>query len=161
VWNGATWRVVTIQHPPQFFSGGLTDVSCASSTECPATGFYFTSVQGNSFSLADLWNGQRWRILNPPRIELDTVSCTSASFCMAVGNSTGEMWNGRKWRTQKLPGLFGIGPGITGVSCVSRSDLQGVEGFNVAEFWSGTARRRLATAGPGGGCPLPADDRRA
>jgi len=80
---------------------------------------------------------------------------------MAVGNSTGEMWNGRKWRTHKLPGLFGIGPGITGVYCVSRSELQGVEGFNVAEFWSGTAWRRLATAGPGGGCPLPADDRRA
>src|SRR5260221_5440317 len=27
----------------------------------PGDGFYFTSVQGNSFSLAELWNGQRWR----------------------------------------------------------------------------------------------------
>ncbi|HEX9552792.1 MAG TPA: hypothetical protein VF983_06260 [Streptosporangiaceae bacterium] len=60
--------MVTIQHPAQFFSGGLTDVSCASSTECLATGFYFTSVQGNSFSLTELWNGQRWRILNPRSI---------------------------------------------------------------------------------------------
>ena len=163
LWNGSTWRVVKVPRPGEFVSGGLTDVSCASSTDCLATGFYFPTVQGNGNSLAELWNGTSWRLLTPPGIELDTVSCRSTSFCMAAGDDTAEIWNGKRWRTQKLPGSFGMGPGIIAVSCVSRSACmavghylakggpEGVEGLNVAEFWNGSTWRILSTAGPGGG----------
>jgi hypothetical protein len=163
LWNGATWRVVKVPRPGEFVSGELTDVSCARSTDCMATGFYFPTVQGNSNALAELWNGKSWRLLTPPGIGLNTVSCRSASFCMAVGSDTAEIWNGRKWRTQKLPGSFGFGPGITAVSCVSTSACmavgnylakggpQGIVGFNVAESWNGTTWQILPTPGPGGG----------
>jgi hypothetical protein len=50
---------------------------------------------------------------------LGDVSCTSASFCMAVGSDSGrtitQIWNGSTWTvtTLSLPG------GMSGVSCLS------------------------------------------
>src|SRR5262249_29087953 len=162
LWNGSTWRVVTVPLPLPNVGGELTDVSCSSSAHCMATGFYFTSKQSSPVSLAELWNGTRWRPLRPPGGGLNAVSCTSRLFCMAMGKDTAAIWNGKKWRTQKLPGPFGFGPGITAVSCVRASACmavgnylastpKGLAGFNVAGSWNGSRWRRLPTPGLGGG----------
>lgn len=60
------------------------------------------------------WNGSRRRILkvpgplSPTLSVLDQVSCTRASFCLAVGNdgshTIAEQWNGTSWRVQATPG---------------------------------------------------------
>jgi hypothetical protein len=163
-WNGSSWRLLTVPLPSPFYSGELTDVSCATATYCLLTGFYYTSVQSNSASFADLWNGTKLRLLSAPGDGLNTVSCASTSFCMALTGSGAEIWNGKTWRTgAKFSGTFGFGPGITAVSCVSKSAClavgnylasggpQGVEGFNVAEWWNGSSWRRLDPAGAGGG----------
>jgi hypothetical protein len=134
----------------------LTDVSCAAAAYCLVAGFYFADEQGASRSFADLWNGTRFRLLAPPGGGLNTVSCPSTSFCMALTGRAAEIWNGRTWRTAAaFRGSFGFGPGITAVSCASRSACMavgtylasggphGIEGLNVAQFWNGSTWRRL------------------
>jgi hypothetical protein len=163
-WNGSRWRLKTVPRPSPFYSGELSDVSCATATYCLVTGFYYTSVQSNSSSFAELWNGTRFRLLTPPGGGLNTVSCVSTSFCLALTGTAAEIWNGRAWRTgARLRGSFGYGPGITAVSCASTKACmavgnyltsggpQGYEGFNVAEWWNGSSWRWLSPAGAGGG----------
>jgi hypothetical protein len=160
VWNGTAWHQVSSGLP----AGAVFDVSCASPTYCMAAGAIATAPHGDSAAMADVWNGTSWQPPSyPPGTGLSTVSCTSASFCMAAAGNTAVIWNGTSWLTRNLPGSFGTGgPGITAVSCVRRSACMAVgnyvtqtgsrfEGFNVAEFWNGHRWRRLPTPGPGGG----------
>lgn len=157
-WNGSEWQIIP-EHPGN-------DVSCASPGWCMEVGTACIGDPGDCqpISVAALWNGTNWQPIKlPPGTGLNTVSCTSTSFCMAVGRDTAEIWNGTSWRTRKLPGTFGTaGPGITAVSCARPPACMAVgnyvarvgsrdEAFNVAEIWNGTSWRRLPTAGPGGG----------
>ena len=62
---------------------------------------------------------------------LQGVSCTSATFCTAVGflskGNRIEMWNGRDWRTVSSPSIpRGQWPALFGVSCRSPSDCVAV-----------------------------------
>jgi len=163
-WNGSRWRVVKVSLPRKSYSGELTDVSCATSAYCLVTGFDYPSAESNSSSFAGLWNGRKFRLLTAPGGGLNTVSCVSTSFCLAVTSTAAEIWNGRAWRTgARLRGSSGYGPGITAVSCATRSACmavgnyltgggpQGVQGFNAAEWWNGSSWRRLSPAGAGGG----------
>src|SRR5437764_13184423 len=53
--------------------------------------------------------------------ELEGVSCTSPSDCIAVGNSTSgafsERWDGTSWSLQSIPNPPGAS--LAGVSCTS------------------------------------------
>jgi hypothetical protein len=55
-WNGTTWIRQTIGG-----SGPLNGVSCSSRRRCTAVGYDLTT-SGNSLTLAERWNGRRWRI---------------------------------------------------------------------------------------------------
>ena len=106
-WNGATWskRVTTA---PISGDAGLNAVSCLSATPCMAVGY------SDSTPLAESWNGTVWAITTPTYTvvpesyrELDSISCTSADFCLSVGwvygccGSGGGIamtWNGRRGR---------------------------------------------------------------
>jgi hypothetical protein len=165
LWNGSGWQVEKLPLPSPFYSGELTDVSCATASYCLVTGFYFTAVQSNSSSFAELWNGTKFRLLRPPGGGLNTVSCLSTSFCLTLTGSAAEIWTGKGWRTTStFRGSFGFGPGLVALSCVRTSACMAVgnylgsggpqliEGFNVAEWWNGSSWRRLTTpAGAGGG----------
>ena len=164
LWDGSSWQVQTLPLPSTFYSGELTDVSCATATYCLVTGFYFPSVQANSASFAELWNGTKWRLLNAPGGGLNTVSCLTTTFCMGLTGTGGEIWNGTRWQgAGSFAGSFGFGPGIVAVSCASKSAClaagnylaaggpQLIAGYNVAEYWNGSSWKRLSPAGPGGG----------
>ena len=94
----------------------LTDVSCVSRTFCMATG----NTADNAQSFAEAWDGTSWRQTylstpftpspdadEPGRNVLNSVSCRSTTFCLAVGGylSTGgedtntvvQQWNGTTW----------------------------------------------------------------
>jgi hypothetical protein len=94
-----------------------------------ATGFDDTSA-----ALTEVWNGTAWSVVSSPATsgqttELDQVSCSSPSFCMAVGSSDTssgfessviETWNGTSWTlVTDPPPLAGAGDGsaLSGVSC--------------------------------------------
>lgn len=116
-------------------TGQLSGLSCVTTKFCMAVG---TSTQtGNNETLVAEWNGSSWSLVTSPNEEvngipsslanfLTSVSCTSTSFCMAVGDYTaptsgtltdlGESWNGSSWSLLSPPTL-GVGGTLTGVSC--------------------------------------------
>jgi hypothetical protein len=134
-WNGTTWAVQSTPNPPAGDYGELLGVSCTSASACTAAGDYST-VPGFEGTLADRWNGTTWAkqsILSPSAegSQIDGVSCTSASACVAAGyyyNSAGtpvtlaERWNGTTWAVQATPNPRGSsGSFLNGVSCTSAS----------------------------------------
>jgi len=98
--------------------------------------------------LVERWNGKTWSIVKAPDVGmLTSVSCTSATFCFAVGGSLPERWNGTAWSTVKLPKVAGAtaGSGLGSVSCTSATYCVGVGTFSVdglsyntfVERWNG------------------------
>lgn len=90
--------------------------------------------------------------------QLEGVSCTSTTFCVAVGNGTttsalAEEWNGSSWSTMTTTNP-GSSPQLQGVSCTSSSFCVAV-GFDagtartVAEDWNGTSWSTMTTTNPG------------
>ena len=148
-WNGTAWSV---QSTPinKGENSNLVSVSCASASECVASGFSQPSI-GIFAPLAELWNGKEWKILTTatlpkedeqPRFE--SISCPSAKDCIAVGGffstsmgsvSLVESYNGSTWTLQSTPTPeHSIGAGLTGVSCSASSACTAVGGYdNYAE----------------------------
>jgi len=65
--------------------------------------------------------------------QMDSVSCTSSTFCAAVG-SAAMIWNGSSWSSPKV-----IDPdeGLNGVSCASSSFCVAVDTAGQAFTWNG------------------------
>jgi hypothetical protein len=71
--------------------------------------------------MAEAWDGRRWSWQRVPipvgsgSAGLNSVSCTSARFCEAVGSNQGTLgttllaatWNGTSWRLQHAPSPVG------------------------------------------------------
>lgn len=149
VWNGTSWATLNTPSPAgtRNVLQTLSSVSCTSATSCIATGSgpgpYDDGIGTTAF--AEKWTGGAgWTLLSVPdpraidfnpaadrdsAAGLSSVSCTSASRCVAVGGE-GESeallafspfaasWNGQRWtilRTNKVDGLFGA-------SCASASN---------------------------------------
>jgi hypothetical protein len=121
-WNGTTWSLVPM--PQGGFAPDLFGVSCATNS-CAAVGCYI-DVDRCHHSVAYEWNGTAWR-LQPATagIELDAVSCTAPSACMAVGNRNNgtltERWIGQKWFVARSPNPPKNGTliALAGVSCLA------------------------------------------
>jgi hypothetical protein len=140
-WNGARWHIQPAPTPAGGTGGLLAGISCSSARACMAVGSYLTSA-GKRLTLAETWNGHRWRTqpTQSPKsaasAQLSDVSCASARACMAIGSSTitikegkltvtefrplTETWNGEHWRIQSVPSLRGaVSTALRAVSCTS------------------------------------------
>jgi hypothetical protein len=114
-------------------TGQLAAVSCPSATACTAVGFAPTSGSTPATSLAEGWNGTTWsQEPTPPSpaaapfIPLSSVSCASATDCVAVGGGPSPpvvqayVWNGSSWTIQSPPYPAGSSNGeLDAVSCTS------------------------------------------
>jgi len=152
-WNGAAWaRVATPTDssvvstwvpgglPPPIVNIGATmnDVSCVREGACMAVGNgKYDRTLGGSTALTQRWNGTAWADIGTPALaganvtDLLALSCTSGSWCMAVGYSysgprnaaqhaVAERWNGSAWAIVPTPSLPNwAGSTLTGVSCVT------------------------------------------
>jgi hypothetical protein len=136
-WNGRRWRFESVPLPLAHAGYELKGIDCTSARDCMAVGdFAAVSGQGGLKVLAERWNGSRWRMIHAPSpagslIELNGISCVSASWCEAAGdyqlpntNSAGllEGWDGKHWRIQHGPRPpAGHGPNfeLEAVSCVA------------------------------------------
>jgi hypothetical protein len=91
-WNGSKWSVQKFPNIPASEASTFFGVSCSSSTACNAVGDYIGS-SGGEVSVVQVWNGTSWSIETTPNpsgaVEsaLASVSCASASKCIAVGSS--------------------------------------------------------------------------
>jgi hypothetical protein len=179
-WDGAHWR---LQHTPRLRVGGfLAGVSCASAVACTAVGARTGKSENPTGALAERWDGTRWRIQPTPNpagaasAALFGVSCTSRTFCMAVGlsfDSSGMpigpvvgRWDGTRWRIRPVPAASGSPVSFIGaVACQSasfciavgaRSDRAGNPTGTLAERWDGTRWRIQRTPNPAAGAGLSA-----
>ena len=177
-WDGSSWTVEPTPSP----SGSppaswLEGVSCSSAAACTAVGTYETSF-GTERTLAERWEGGEWAIQttqNPPGSEawneLRSVSCPSATACVAVGRHVQksgtdftptalvERWDGTEWTTQSVPQPpQNEGNGLFGVSCASPTACTAVGSNTVigaassyaevfGERWDGAAWSILGMVG--------------
>jgi hypothetical protein len=161
-WNGTRWQIQPTVLPPGAKSGGLAGVSCASATACTAVGSTPGKAADTSVSLAEVWNGTRWRVQAIPAPKGSTssalfgVSCTAPNACTAVGHystaagrmlALAERWNGARWAIQPVPGPLGAASEqFSGVSCSAAractavgDQTGGSAGTRpVAKAWNGT-----------------------
>jgi hypothetical protein len=156
------WKVQKTPNLKESLGSALSDVSCISATSCVAVGDHENS-DGDTLTLAEVWNGATWKIQATPSPTGSTysiltgVSCTSTASttaCTAVGDYEGtsgeftlaEVWNGATWKIQKTPNPTGSTSNtLSGVSCTVASICTAVGGYDdgfqfvLAEVWNGTA----------------------
>jgi hypothetical protein len=168
--SAATWKITS---PGGGLAGALDGVSGVSSSWCMAVGSEidnpdFGSIGQSGYTdaaFAILWNANSWTsemipvAVGDASAYLDSVSCASERFCVAVGSAydAGELspfvqlWNGSTW-TQEASGVPSKGQ-LTAVSCVSTSFCMAV-GVGVSRpvtvGWNGKRWRSEPTprAGP-------------
>jgi hypothetical protein len=159
-WNGTAWSTQSTPNPSSF-SNALTGVSCASASNCVATG-YGLSTTNIYTPMTELWNGTSWALQPVPLPSgatysiLAAVSCASTSSCVAAGYWEGngtrspmaEVWNGTSWSLQSVPAPAGAEyTSLNGVSCSSASNCVATGAYTVdgsdyqtlAERWDGSS----------------------
>jgi hypothetical protein len=139
-WNGTSWNNISPPRPPHSLEDRLGGVSCSSTSACTAVGHFKntealpgepknTELHGEE-ALVERWNGTGWQvqeaaspILNSNALaqshwELSTVSCSSATSCLAIGSYgedetgssilLGELWEGTSWEVESPIDRVGI-----------------------------------------------------
>ena len=182
VWNGSQWLAVPsanedVQAP--YTDNNLNAVSCTGPSFCMAVGTYSGGGYGAvDQTLAEMWNGTEWSILTTPDVGtnannyLYSVSCTSSTFCEAVGAQEGtyglliEVWNGSSWSPQLTTGTGCGGAycppevlnsvsclGPTGSDCIAVGDVPTSSGSSetLAMSWDGTSWSVLSSPDPDSG----------
>jgi len=170
VWNGTTWTAQATITPAGTKQASLTSVSCRSATQCTAVGWYERN-KNNQLLLAERWNGSVWRTQTVPapsgttKNQLNTVSCASATSCVAVGSQSApnnamvaEVWNGTTWTVQSpsepSDGSLGL---LNGVSCTAATACTAVgtylssgDEISLVEFWNGSSWTQQSVPNPAG-----------
>jgi len=160
---GTSWRVVTAPSPNPSRVVGLNGVSCGKSRSCFAVGFTAGGphVPVPTTTLIESWNGSSWSIVPSPNADpngfdsLDGVSCTKATFCVAVGTNNSdvqktlvESWNGSVWSIVASPNISPtVDNGLNAVSCTKPTFCVAVGSFGsspsqtpqtLVELWNGS-----------------------
>jgi len=153
-WNGRGWSREFMAEPAGSSTVLVSAISCPSGSWCVAVGGSTTgNPPGAYVPLVERWNGALWsldRVPTPARpglsSRLTSVSCTSPTACIAVGQSVSrnprrpttplvERWNGSTWSIQHASG----GP-LMSVSCASGLACTAVGATGdqgLAEGWDG------------------------
>jgi RHS repeat-associated protein len=164
-------------NPAPYPSSNLYGISCLSGSFCFAVGSFtlFGAPSPGYYeeqTLVEFWNGAHWAVLSSPNDwssvladQLNQVSCTSVSFCIAIGSRVYcyvppgsaycsflnepiiEEWDGISWHLMSIPQLlltqnntlYGVSCGSPR-SCIAVGTYKDSSGnsFNVMQ-WDGTA----------------------
>jgi hypothetical protein len=166
----------------------LVGVSCASAGFCMAVGAAENRLaeggaQTDIEPLAERWTGIAWTAAaasGSPGASpaLYAISCTSPSFCVAVGSTVAssaggfaaggwqssspgealvEAWNGSTWTVQATPAGALAHTELSGVSCTSSTSCVAVGSrgvgryrqYALVETWNGTSWSERAASSPG------------
>jgi len=156
LWNGSAWTQVSssVVATTSGEDVEINSVSCVSTSSCKAVGWY--NLQPNNAAavhqtLSLSWDGTIWSVVESPNIgnednDLYSVSCVTASSCVAVGIAGIETLvlslNGSVWTPVTSPSPSEDGVYLNSVSCVTASSCVAV-GFIVADLtfvmsWDGS-----------------------
>jgi hypothetical protein len=135
VWNGTRWTQSNVPTPKGL--GGLSSVSCATTTSCVATGSAQSSETADPAASSLVDAGSTWTVRAVPRpagstppSSLAGVICLSADSCTAVGfatfapnteAATVEHWDGHVWAGRTVSGSKTGISSFRAVSCASPS----------------------------------------
>jgi hypothetical protein len=152
--SGTTWRVLPTPNPPGTQGAGIGSVSCTSLSACTATGLAFGAPAGfPPQTLAERWNGMRWRIQPTPLLpgvgDMNnfSVACPAQSACIAVGGfendgpgskTLTEQWRPNGTSTARTAPAASPPPAYRGIAGCIRAAIS--EGF-------ATGRRQHAPSG--------------
>lgn len=172
--DGTAGRRLTPAIPPGQGDAGLAGVWCTTPSACMVVGSYDPAHGQGTASLAEEWDGLRWRVLrtaspagtaNGPG--LVSVACPITVLCLAVGAyndisrpgrefAVREIWQHGRWRMLHLSGPQKSTPAA--VACPSSSNcitVGGSTGFADgrpgAEQWTGGSLRYLPVPYPQAG----------
>jgi len=169
VLSRSRWTVVSAPAPPVRGGSGsrLSGLSCLSVRNCFAVGF--DQTRSGTVTLAEHWDGARWRIQPTPNAArsgasmLIRVSCATARACTAIGtfisrsgleSAFAERWGGIRWRIQPTASIKSAsGYALTGIFCPAIKFCFAVGGFagrdqTLAETWYGIRWRTNPTPSP-------------
>jgi hypothetical protein len=168
-WNGSRWLIVPTPAPR---GRVLQSVACTSLQHCTAVGYSANDPNGLSANtLAESWNGSRWTVVpTPTRARavnlLESVSCTSATNCVAVGYEgdgttlapLAERWDGTKWSVMAAaPPVGAFESGLFAIACISYQNCLATGASTsrnstvpLSEHWDGHAWSILAMPAPAG-----------
>ena len=162
VWSGGRWLFPLGSNFNGAAFAHLNGVSCTADGSCVMVGI--TSGPNGSagtFALALKWIRGQFFLLttaNPSATvnELNSVWCTSAANCLAVGefqdfrgqqDTLAENWDGARWAFEATPNPLGTLPGLTGVSCSAPGACAAVGSFKTPGGKIRTLAERFAPAG--------------
>lgn len=155
-WDGSSWSVVGLPTIAGASNSYLSDVACATATNCMAVG-RTVDAQNVPRALALSLSNGAWTASFLPSTgsptSLNGVSCPTTTFCIAAGNwstvSSGILiphawavrWNGATWSTTVFN--FNLG-GFDDVACTSPTDCTALESIfaggaqSVVRHWDGS-----------------------
>jgi len=151
--DGGSWSIVPSPNEPGAAHDYLHGVSCQSAGECTLVGAYINTRLDLDGTLVETWNGGFLSIRPSPNgsaylNDLAEVSCSSRSFCAAVGNQTAghdefektlaETTKTADWSVEPSGDPSTFANELDGVSCTS-AELCRAVGW----FFDGTATRPL------------------
>jgi hypothetical protein len=133
-WNGNAFAAMKMASSAAPFPGG--SVACASANNCAAIGTTAKNGPFNVESVAAMWNGRAWSVVDVPLRKgvfdaLVSVSCASATSCAAAGvastdgseqtsHALAASYDGRSWTIASVPVLAHGGTSeFHAVSCPS------------------------------------------
>ena len=143
--TGTSWAAVANPKRPGAVSSVLAGVSCPTAITCFAVGN--RSAYGKARTLIERWNGTAWSVMQSANARrpkqplagnrLVSVSCVSATDCMAVGtfrdtvvNTLTEHWDGKTWTVVPSPDRMPTGENtLTSVSCAAPNNCFAVGRF--------------------------------
>jgi hypothetical protein len=155
-WDGTSWSVLSSPNPLNATSTSLRGVSCLATYGCIAAGLYVSNnVTRTLVVRGPVWTATPTPTVANARNDLKSVSCPSATRCVAVGSSYAsgsytmliEHWNGTSWTIVSSPGGPSGSSQLNDVSCVAAANASGMScmavGFDdsnaLAERWDGTS----------------------
>ena len=157
LWDGSSWSIQPSPNTSPTEDNSLGGVSCVSTTWCVAVGNSYDGT--TSQTLIEVWDGTNWTIQTSANTsptednQLYSVSCTSVSSCVAVGDfyngwlqTLVQVWDGNSWSLQASPNSSATETNyLFAVSCVSSSWCVAVGAFMrvgrnqpMAQVWNGS-----------------------
>ena len=87
LWDGSRWKLVSVPTPTSTRPVELSAISCTSTEACVAVGAA-GQIRDAQRPVIEEWNGHRWRDRPQANVvgELDSVDCTAATTCTALGS---------------------------------------------------------------------------
>jgi hypothetical protein len=168
-WDGTSWTITSVNGlPAEANYSYFQSVACPSASQCWAVG-YSLDIDGGPGGLGlyrtliAQWNGSSWTVVLSPNTDaiesnlLNSVACTSATNCWAVGYSYSpndpqvyqsliERWNGISWAIVPSPTVNGSTSNyLASVTCASTTDCWAVGAYvngyarTLIEHWNGSS----------------------